>query len=119
MPFTFTFTGTYFELYHLFNQLNNYTVNTAAGGVQVTGRLLTVQSAKLAMKSAESSSGKESSGAEEITATITATAYVLPASQGLTTGATSAAPGASGTQPASGTAASTPSTPAAVVKVTP
>jgi hypothetical protein len=88
MPFTFVFNGTFFDLYHLFQGLNRFTVRTASGGVQVSGRLLTIQSAKLAPISAEHATG----GPQLLTGTITATAYVLPASQGLTGGATPVGP---------------------------
>jgi hypothetical protein len=87
MPFTFVFNGTFFDLYHLFQQLNRFTVRTASG-VQVSGRLLTIQSAKLAPASSEHASG----GSHLLTGTITATAYVLPGAQGLTGGATAAGP---------------------------
>jgi hypothetical protein len=87
MPFTFVFTGTFFDLYHLFGQLNRFTVRTASG-VQVSGRLLTIQSAKLAPAGSEHSSR----GSQSLTGTITATAYVLPPTQGLTGGATAAGP---------------------------
>jgi hypothetical protein len=120
VPFTFIFKGTYFSLYHLFNELNHFDLRTTAGGLQVTGRLLTVQDANLDLKES-TDSGSSGSGNGLLTGTITATAYVLPASQGLTGGATSAGPtGAAGTAtPASGSSSSsTPSTPA-VVKVNP
>ncbi len=118
VPFTFIFKGTYFSLYHLFTQLNRFVLNTPSGGVQVTGRLLTIQDANLDLKEEGGSGG---SGNGVLTGTITATAYILPASQGLTGGATPSGPaGAAGaTQPATGSgASSTPSTPA-VVKVNP
>jgi Tfp pilus assembly protein PilO len=108
MPFTFIFTGGFFELEHLFRQLTAFTTHTASGGLLVRGRLLTIQSVKLAP---EATAGK----APKLSGTITATAYVLPASQGLTNGATAASPIAS-TAP-SGAASAT--TPAAVAKVTP
>jgi type II secretory pathway pseudopilin PulG len=113
MPFTFVFKGTYFSLYHLFNQLNRFILHTGSGSLQVTGRLLTIQDADLDLKE---ESGTASKGV--LTGTITATAYVLPASQGLTGGATATSP-AGGAQPASGSStSSSPSTPA-VVKVNP
>ncbi len=117
VPFTFVFRGTYFSLFHLFNRLDRFVLPTASGGLQVTGRLLTIQDANLDLKDEGSSSA--TSGV--LTGTITATAYVLPASQGLTGGATSTGPASSGSaaQPASGSGStSTPSTPA-VVKVNP
>jgi hypothetical protein len=109
MPFTFVFNGSFSDLYHLFQQLNRFTTRTTAGGLQVSGRLLTIQSAKLAPSGAAGVSGKPST---QLTGTITATAYVLPATQGLTGGATAVAPAAPGaaasTTPASssGTASS-------------
>jgi trimeric autotransporter adhesin len=116
MPFTFVFGGSFNDLYHLFRELNAATVRTSAGGLRVSGRLLTLQSVKL------EPSGKEGAGAHQLTGTISATAYVLPASQGLTAGASPAAPG---TAAAATSASSTPSgssssspTPAATIGVT-
>ncbi len=48
MPFTFVFNGSFLDLYHLFQQLNHYTLRTASGSLEVSGRLLTIQSLKLA-----------------------------------------------------------------------
>ncbi len=83
-----------------------------AGHLAVSGRLLTIQGADIAVES----SGSSGSSSSALTATITATAYVLPASQGLTGGATALGPSAT-TISAAGSSA-TPSTPA-VVKATP
>jgi hypothetical protein len=80
MPFTFVFNGNFFNLEHLFQQLNRYTTRTASGALQVSGRLLTIQSVKLAPLTT-GSAGQTSKGA--LSGTITAAAYVLPASQGL------------------------------------
>jgi Tfp pilus assembly protein PilO len=105
MPFTFVFNGSFSDLYHLFVQLNKATVRTTSGGLQVSGRLLTLQGVKLEPTS-------ESTGStQNLTGTITATAYVLPAEQGLTGGATATSPSTSAaTTAATGAAASTPST---------
>jgi Tfp pilus assembly protein PilO len=115
MPFTFVFNGSYSDLYHLFQQLNKATVRTSSGGLQVSGRLLTLQGVKLEPVAKEASG----SGGEELTGTITATAYVLPASQGLTAGATSASPtttSAATSAPSTGSSSSTAApAPAAVV----
>ena len=48
MPFTFVFNGTFPSLYKLFQQLNGFTVRTASGQLQISGRLLTIQGVKLA-----------------------------------------------------------------------
>jgi Tfp pilus assembly protein PilO len=109
MPFTFVFNGSFAELYHLFRQLDQATARTTSGGLRVSGRLLTLQGMQLAPQSITTPG--------ELTGTITATAYVLPASSGLTGGSTSAAPGSSGTgsaTTASGTAASSTAPPAVV-----
>jgi hypothetical protein len=133
MPFTFVFEGTYVDLYHLLSQVQGFTVQSASGTVHVSGRLLTIQSTNLELpstsseesKSAKSASASASTLAKEaeqakLKGTITATAYVLPAGQGLTAGATPAGPAGASTQAVSGPSASHPSTaPAAVVKVTP
>jgi hypothetical protein len=66
----------------------------------VSGRLLTLQAVKLEPAGTEGSS-------RQLTGTITATAYVLPASQGLTAGATPTSP----TTPSSATSAPASSTP--------
>jgi hypothetical protein len=106
MPFTFVFGGSFTDLYHLFRQLNAATVRTSSGGLQVSGRLLTLQAVKLEPAAAESSS-------QQLSGTITATAYVLPASQGLTAGATPNSP----VTPGSATSAS--STPSSSSGATP
>jgi hypothetical protein len=120
MPFTFIFNGSFLDLYHMFQQLDRFTLRTASGGLQVSGRLLTIQSAKLAPSTgsgAAQASGK--GGAGQLTGTISATAYVLPAAQGLTGGATPAAPAGVATAAASTTpGASSPSAPA-IARVSP
>jgi Tfp pilus assembly protein PilO len=119
MPFTLTFSGTYSDLYGLFQALDSSAVRTSAGGLRISGRLLTVSAIKLAPAS---TGGTASSGtpAEQVTGTITATAYVLPASQGLTAGATASSPVAATPSKAAPSAAtpSSPTTPA-VARVSP
>lgn len=134
MPFTFIFKGSFFGLAHLLHQIDGFAQITAAGGttttadgnsqpgaVRVSGRLLTIQGVNLALEN-QSGAGIHSSGSgapsgQTLTATITATAYVLPASEGLTAGATAAGPsGSSATAQASSsaTAASSPTSPAVI-----
>ena len=112
MPFTFVFNGGFENLYNLFQQLDGFALRTTSGSLQVSGRLLTVQSVKLAPATG---SGKPS---EQLSGTITATAYVLPAGQTLTGGATSTGPAGTATQTASTGASSSPNPPA-VAQVTP
>ncbi len=118
MPFTFVFSGNFNGLYHLFQQLNHFTLHTASGGLEVSGRLLTIQAVQLEPNTS-AVSGKEGGHAEEqLTGTITATAYVLPAGQGLTGGATPSGP-AGTTQTVSGSGSSSSANPPAVAQVTP
>jgi Tfp pilus assembly protein PilO len=134
MPFTFIFRGTYFDLYHLLNTVDNFTLNTTAG-VEVSGRLLTIQSVDLERKQEASESvapGKTAKGSstaaasspeEVLLGTITATAYVLPAGQSLTSGASAAGPAGTSvtavSSPGSSSDSSSSPTASAVVKVTP
>jgi Tfp pilus assembly protein PilO len=114
MPFTFIFNGGFSDLYHLFLQLNKATVRTTSGGLQVSGRLLTLQGVKL------EPSAESEGGSQKLTGTITATAYVLPAEQGLTAGATAASPAPAGAATSASSTTSTSSssspTPAATVE---
>ena len=114
MPFTFIFNGTFFDLEHVFTQLNGFAARNAANALRVRGRLLTVQSVKLAQVP-QTSEGQKT-GASELTGTITATAYVLPANQGLT-GPSPSAGGAA--TPASGSGSSSSPTAPAIARVTP
>lgn len=118
MPFTFVFNGSYQDLYHLFQQLNRFTTRTTAGGLQVSGRLLTIQSTKLSPSSTGGVAGA-AKGKEKLTGTITATAYVLPAGQSLTGGATAASPTGAGVTPAASTTAATSPAAPAIARVTP
>jgi hypothetical protein len=116
MPFTFVFNGTFPALYKLFGRLNGFTVRTASDQLQISGRLLTIQAVKLAPATGVASA-RTANG--QLTGTITATAYVLPASQGLTGGASPSAPaGTATTTASSGSGASSPSAPA-IARVTP
>jgi Type II secretion system (T2SS), protein M len=109
MPFTFVFTGSFSDLYSLFQQLNHATARTANGGIQVSGRLLTIQSAKLAPINTAAGGSASSQSSVQLSGTISATAYVLPSAQGLTGGATpsSPAPASTGSSKAAGASAAT------------
>ncbi|HEV3284731.1 MAG TPA: hypothetical protein VG010_11055 [Solirubrobacteraceae bacterium] len=113
MPFTFVFNGSFVDLYDLFQQVNRFAERRPSGQLQVSGRLLTIDGVKLAP-----SGTAGQNAASQLTGTITATAYVLPAAQGLTAGATPAAPTGAGGQPASASSPASPTTPA-IARVTP
>ena len=106
MPFTFVFSGSFFDLYKLFQQIDHFTLRTSSGSLQVSGRLLTVQGVQLV----PTSTGEKASS--RLTGTITATAYVLPASQAAS-GASATSP--TGAQTTSGSATSSPATTPAVI----
>jgi hypothetical protein len=115
MPFTFIFNGTFFDLERLLHRVDAFTVQSSAGTLHVSGRLLTIQSVKLVPKTEGSSSSNQKAKNLPLTGTITATAYVLPASQGLTGGATSSSPSSTGTA----TASTGSSSPVPTASVTP
>jgi hypothetical protein len=116
LPFTFVFEGSFFDLEHLFRQLTDFTTQSPSGALQVSGRLLTIQSVKLAP--ATTGTVQDKGAPSNLTGTITADAYVLPASQGLTAAATATSP-AGATTPASTTGAASSPTAPATVTVTP
>jgi len=93
MPFSFTFEGSFFRLGTFFARLENL-IHSKRGNLSVSGRLLTVDGLAL-------TSGAQ--GFPHMKAAVAATAYLLPADQGLTNGATPGAPPAAGAQPASTT----------------
>lgn len=108
MPFDFTFTGTYKQLYELIGRLQGFTVSNPDGSVKVNGRLLSINGLKLVSGSL-SKSGREA----ELKAEVSATAYILPAGQSLASGASAGAP--AGASPAStGGAGGSTATPAIV-----
>lgn len=117
VPVTFNFTGSFFDLQRLFTSFNRFTMRTASGDLAVTGRLLTVQSVKLA-PIATSATQKSSSSSSQLSGTVTATAYVLPAEQGLTGGAAATPAGAPTPASSKGGGASSPAAPA-IVRVNP
>lgn len=82
LPFTFSFAGSFEQLYKLVGRLQGFTVSDPDGSVAVNGRLMSIQSLQL-------QSGSEHGN--RLTATVTATAYVLPAGQTLTEGASTPA----------------------------
>jgi len=109
LPFTFTFTGSFFDLYHLMDKLQGFTVSLHSGGVAVKGRLLTIDGMSLT----PGGSSGEAAGGSTLTGTVTATAYVLPTGQGLTAGATPTGP-AGTTATSNSSSSGNPSAPAVV-----
>jgi hypothetical protein len=117
LPFQFSFKGSFFNLGDFFQRLDRF-VAVNQQRMDVTGRLMVLNSIALA---------PDSTGFPNIRASIGATTYMLPATEGLTagaspqgpgtaTGSTPAAPGASASPAPSATSA--PSTPTAAIGAT-
>ena len=100
-PFSFTFTGNFFHLADFFGRLQRFVV-VGQKNIAVSGRLMTLDSINLAVGP---------SGFPSITATMNATTFLLPTSEGLTAGATPLGPGTAVTT----SATSAPVTPAAAI----
>lgn len=104
VPFTFTFAGSYQDLIHLLSELERFTVQSPGGPVEVSGRLLTIQSISLGAggsgSSGSSGSSAASASSNEMSWSISASAYVLAPST-----AAESAPAGSGPQPATSPAA--------------
>ncbi len=109
-PFTFTFQGNFFHLSNFFRRLQQFVVANN-NAVSVSGRLMTLNAISLQAAQA---------GFPQITATISATTYLIPQSQGLLDGATAAGPGASSSvsvsTPSSGSSTSAPAVVTPVVR---
>jgi Tfp pilus assembly protein PilO len=117
MPFTFVFNGSFVDLYKLLDQLEGFTAQTPGGALHVNGRLLTINDVSLAPSTSAAQSGSKSK-ATELTGTIDATAYVLPAGASTLAGATPAGP-ATATEAASTSSGSSSAPAPAVVKANP
>jgi hypothetical protein len=132
MPFSFTFNGSFSDLYHLMTTVQSYAQSTSSGELKVGGRLLTVQGFKLTPSTVEQPQStlpragaiaKKAVPGNHLTGSVTATAYVLPPGTQATGGATPSGPagsGGSGAQPASSSGSGSSSAPAsATIKAAP
>ena len=111
MPFSFTFTGDFFRLSDFVGRMQRFLV-VRNRSLAVAGRFMTLDG--IALSAAPD-------GFPHIKASVAATTYLLPATQGLTNGATSSGPAAvsaaTGSAPSpSGAAGGVPAAPAAVVR---
>lgn len=112
MPFSFSFKGNFANLSQFFGRLERF-VTLRNERMSVTGRLLRLESIDLQI---------DADGFPHIRAEIGASSYLVPATQGLTAGATpegpAATPPATAAAPAPGGPA-VPTTPATVTGATP
>jgi Type II secretion system (T2SS), protein M len=106
-PFTFTFQGNFFHLSNFFRRLQQFVVANN-NSVSVSGRLMTLNA--ISFQAAQS-------GFPQITATISATTYLIPQSQGLLDGATAAGPGGSSVSVSTPSSGSSSSAPAVVTPI--
>jgi hypothetical protein len=102
--FAFTFNGNFFHLANFFKRLEGFVVANNSR-VAVSGRLMTLNAFSF---------GAGPQGFPSITASISATDYLVPAAQGIFDGATPAGPSSSST-PVSGAASATFPPPTAAV----
>jgi Tfp pilus assembly protein PilO len=100
MPFSFTFNGSFFDMQRFLKSINGLT-NVNGKSITVKGRLLTVDGVALV-------AGPK--GFPQVTATMVATSYLLPADEGLT--GTTSSPATSSTP---GTTASTATATASLI----
>lgn len=102
MPLQLTFDGSFFKMASFLRRLDRF-VATGRRTVRIGGRLLTVDGIALA-------AGRK--GFPQVKATVSATGYLVPPTQGATAGATPAGPGAATTASTTSSSSSVP--PAAV-----
>jgi hypothetical protein len=102
--FAFSFNGNFFHLASFFKRVQDFVVANN-NDVAVSGRLLTLNAFSF---------GPGSQGFPSITASISATDYLVPAAQGLFNGATPTGPSSSST-PVAGAASATSAPPTAAI----
>jgi hypothetical protein len=107
MPFSFSFEGSFFKLSDFLTRIERY-IKPKRGNVTVNGRLLLVDG--IALTAAQD-------GFPSMKASIAASAYLLPADQGLFNGASPDGPTAATTVPSQpvSTGSPAPATPTAAV----
>ena len=104
--FTFSLTGNYFNLAKFFNGVQNF-VTTSGNTLLVSGRLMTINGINLT---------PGPNGFPQTTATVSATTYIVPATQGAFGGATPSGPAPSTTtQTQASTSGSSTGAPAAAI----
>jgi hypothetical protein len=103
--FTMTLSGNYFNLSSFFNKLEGFVVNVN-GTLTIRGRLMTINAINLV---------PGPNGFPQITATVSATTYIVPPTEGPFGGATPSGPAPSTTQAQTSASGSSTTPPAAAV----
>lgn len=88
---TFNFTGSFFDLADFFHRLKRF-VYVANNQIFVRGRLMTIDTLALTPGGSTSSAATGATTSNSLTASVGATVYLSPASQGVTGGATPSGP---------------------------
>jgi Tfp pilus assembly protein PilO len=109
MPFSFEFTGSFFKLADFFGHVERY-IRASAKRVDVTGRLLMIDG--ISLKASPT-------GFPSMSASVSATTYLLPQSEGVTAGATPSGPAAGTQNVNAGTTTTPPVVPATATGVKP
>ena len=107
--FTVTLTGNYFNLSNFFNRLESF-VTSDNGTLSIRGRLMTINAINLV---------PGANGFPQITATVSATTYIVPPTEGAFGGATAAGPAPTTQAQASTSGSSASSTAAPAAAITP
>jgi len=110
MPFALTFDGSFFHMGDFFHRLDAFVKASNQRPVAVGGRLLSVDGFSL-------TAGRR--GFPSVKASVASTAYLVPANQGLTGGASPSSPAAAGAAPQSASTAGTPPAPAPATATAP
>lgn len=106
MPYELMFTGDFFQIADFLESLDAM-VHTPQVGVDVTGRLLTVDGFALAPEQTTGAPGASLSATPTLTAALSVTTYLTPADQGIAAGATPTGPAPVAETPVSSTTATT------------
>ena len=107
MPFSFGFNGSFVKLGKFFDRLDRFVAVKKGGGLDVTGRLLLLNTITLTPDTVK--------GFPALTADVKASSYLLPSAETATAGATAAGPAAAGVAPP---APGTPTAPATTTTAT-
>jgi hypothetical protein len=105
--FTFTLAGNFFHLANFFNRLQNFVISRDST-LLISGRLMTINAINLT---------PGPNGFPQITASVSATTYIVPPTEGPLGGATPAGPGTASPAPAPSTGSSTTPPAAAIAPV--
>jgi hypothetical protein len=100
MPFSFSFSGSFFRLSDFFSRLEHF-VTVQNDNIDVTGRLLLLGSIAVT---------PDGGDLTKLQAQVGASTYLVPATEGVTAGASPAAPAGTAEPAAADTAAATPPT---------